>query len=781
MNSPKTLSCGLCHRWVHSVSPVAMLIAGMLLFPATARVALAADGGAGVLPAEPAIRPAPQESPVASLARLLDQLSESARELSRDGFDYQAVIESIGRDPAKLTKWVKENTRLVPYSGLLKGPQGVLMDRVGNDLDRIILLAKLVNSSGYECRLARAKLADNEAEALIASMALKPLPEIAGKPSDSYLTMNGEVDKQTQALMALVTPAIDFTKISQSLETARLADAKDHWWIQYKLAGKWIDLDPDSDGKPLSRLGQGKPVFFVCANNDLAGKIPVELFHTVTFKVMIERWNNGKLEEEPAVEAVFKTWEHPANHVYLYHRLDDKKARTAHPPQATALSELKEPAALKTALLNQHGWRPILVVNGSAKGPKSFDETGTLFAPEGGAAQMGNAVSGAFGSALNNGGTPKASQSVLTAEWVELSLARPGRAPIKIRREVFDSIGPAARAAAGNGPMPKPVYDEGQQIERAGALSGWTDHLVASCAFPWDYLKHQNTRRILDRRAAVLKAVGEPANPDNRALLQGVLAGDNLSLYSASRAMNSDRVTFQDQSNISSSSLRWRLGTDGAITANYAGDLAFNAVAATSSSSSEAYTETVRRGVADTCLEALIVGGLPYHFPTSQPTDAKVAEPPPSNTTEIFSLAARQGIQPILLRQATDPALIAMQVSDDVRQRIALDLAAGNVIVVPAKAVTASGAQRIGWWRIDAATGSTVGVMDTGGCGTAETSIEEGVVCEGTEDTVIFYRNTNGAKRWFDNATYMTRNIPKGTPEYSRIWRELYDICVAGR
>ena len=111
-----------------------------------------------------------------------------------------------------------------------------------------------------------------------------------------------------------------------------------------------------------------------------------------------------------------------------------------------------------------------------------------------------------------------------------------------------------------------------------------------------------------------------------------------------------------------------------------------------------------------------------------------------------------------------------------------MDLAAGNLVVLPAKTVTATGGQRIGWWRIDAATGSTVGVMDTGGCGTAETSIEEGVVCEGCEDTVIFDRNAMGkGARWFESATYMTRNIPKGTPEYSRVFRELFDLMVAGK
>src|SRR5258706_1623094 len=184
--------CGL--RWQLNLGVWMLVIfIAVALLAGKARVGRAADSGAGATPAESSTSPATQES-VANLARLMDQLAESTRELPRDGFDYQAIIESVGRDPAKLMMWVKENTRFVPYSGALRGPQGVLMDRVGNDLDRALLLAQLINSSGYECRLARAKLADNEAATLVASTALKPLPETAGgKPSGAYLSVDDEV------------------------------------------------------------------------------------------------------------------------------------------------------------------------------------------------------------------------------------------------------------------------------------------------------------------------------------------------------------------------------------------------------------------------------------------------------------------------------------------------------------------------------------------------------------------------------------------------------------
>src|SRR5205085_181482 len=79
------------------------------------------------------------------------------------------VIEQAGRDPGKLLQWVKEQTVFVAYQGVLRGPCGVLMDRVGNDLDRSLLLAQVVSLSGYEVRLARAQLTEAEGRDRLAS------------------------------------------------------------------------------------------------------------------------------------------------------------------------------------------------------------------------------------------------------------------------------------------------------------------------------------------------------------------------------------------------------------------------------------------------------------------------------------------------------------------------------------------------------------------------------------------------------------------------------------
>ena len=39
----------------------------------------------------------------------------------RDTFDPQVIVDNVGKDPAKLFEWVRDNTYLVPYRGALRG------------------------------------------------------------------------------------------------------------------------------------------------------------------------------------------------------------------------------------------------------------------------------------------------------------------------------------------------------------------------------------------------------------------------------------------------------------------------------------------------------------------------------------------------------------------------------------------------------------------------------------------------------------------------------------
>jgi hypothetical protein len=96
------------------------------------------------------VEPPPQQltrqQAAEQLAKLFPVLEAVDREIPRDTFDLQAIIDKAGREPAALFKWVQDETSLVPYRGVLRGATGVLMDRLGNSLDRALLLASLLHA-----------------------------------------------------------------------------------------------------------------------------------------------------------------------------------------------------------------------------------------------------------------------------------------------------------------------------------------------------------------------------------------------------------------------------------------------------------------------------------------------------------------------------------------------------------------------------------------------------------------------------------------------------------
>jgi len=84
---------------------------------------------------------------------MYEQLREREDELDKKSFSPEALADEVGNSKEALYEWVKKNTLFVPYKGTLKGSRGVLMDRLGNSLDRALLLHELLNEAGYEVRL----------------------------------------------------------------------------------------------------------------------------------------------------------------------------------------------------------------------------------------------------------------------------------------------------------------------------------------------------------------------------------------------------------------------------------------------------------------------------------------------------------------------------------------------------------------------------------------------------------------------------------------------------
>ncbi len=128
-------------------------------------------GGPQLL-AQPAATTVDHKAVKAQLAEAFAALEDAAAQIPAETADPSALLEKVGREPAKLLEWVRDNTHLAPYRGSLRGASGVLQDRVGSSLDRSLLLAELLRAAGFEVRLANGAVTD----AAKVSAAIRAIP-----------------------------------------------------------------------------------------------------------------------------------------------------------------------------------------------------------------------------------------------------------------------------------------------------------------------------------------------------------------------------------------------------------------------------------------------------------------------------------------------------------------------------------------------------------------------------------------------------------------------------
>jgi hypothetical protein len=123
-------------------------------------------------------------------------------------------------------------------------------------------------------------------------------------------------------------------------------------------------------------------------------------------------------------------------------------------------------------------------------------------------------------------------------------------------------------------------------------------------------------------------------------------------------------------------------------------DIVANTVSARPGGTRSAFGTRIEQGVADTVAEA---GGMRA-----------------GNTSGVFHAAGAQGVPTRVVAGGARGWTRPEGLSDDVIARIAADVSSGHHVSLPARPVTIDAAPSFGWWRVEAASGTTVGVMDTG-------------------------------------------------------------------
>jgi hypothetical protein len=634
---------------------------------------------------------------------LFARLEAAAADLPRTTFDPAAVVAEVGSEPEALFAWVRDRVGFVAYRGALKGAAGTLLDGGGNALDRALLLRALLAAAGHESALAHATLAP-EVAARVAASVRAPAPvgsataDLAalGARAEAELGIDGTaVAAELERLAAeasgrrteLDARAVDAADALRALVGAgpdadAAADLRerlvaDHWWVVLRAPdGTLLDLDPTlPDAEPGVRLVDAAAIVAPDAVGQLAALEGGcrdlscgDRLHTVRVGAIAEVVEDGVLVEHVLLDHELLPAELLGVPLALMVASDGDEDLD---PFATAA-----PAeALLASLLERGAWQPVLRVGADEVRGRAVTAAGvvqdSLSGGSGGGALGG--FGGGFGGGLGFGGGGDEADG-FTALWWTFEVRTPGVGVVIERRAVFDRLGAAARAG---GVEVDAAPDEAVRQGRALALGGqselglWpaapSDALLAARAVArllaerdaWSTLYTQGTALPMPEVNERLVALGNLRTPLERlALERGRGAAPQTGLFVAAHHARVRPDLSTDQ------------GYD-LIASPGAGDAGFAA--------------RLDAGARNAVLEALLAGG-----------GGAVADAFRGAPAGWVALHGASGDVALDLGSA------------DLAARVAADLAAGFVVVVPV------GPDAVGWWRVDPATGATVAVGDRG-------------------------------------------------------------------
>lgn len=641
------------------------------------------------------------------VGQLIDAAATAHRAVSRDAWDPAAVIAAVGKDRAALFAWVRDRTALVPYRGSLRGPVGVMMDRVGNSLDRSLLLGELLHQAGLEVRLANAPLDPGLVDKLVASHRTRARPALPTATLDEtalaaaiaqllgidQAALQAGLAKQQAALAALATQTrARVAQQSQALAAlvpatgapAGDADAfADHWWIQVRDGELWSDLDP-----ALPTAAPGEALAASPADTLAPADLADDRRHMLTVRVIGEVWHDDAREEAVLLEHTFAPSQFYGQRIVVQNLPLDM-------PDDRTLFAAGDPASImRKALLDQTEFAPILHVGASIVAGSSVNDRGELLsltAGDGNTIRLARAVQHAtrdgVGGATDllgalpgsdsaaGSATPRALRQAFTAEWLEIEVRAPGMPSRVVRRTIFDTIGPVADRAA----APRAALAQPARLDRAFALLGETELLPLFAQIPAAFVENRTINALVAARDVI---VAVATHQDLGALGEklATLAPIPGPLYAlATSRFSLDPQIYLDRLNVLA--MRDRLVAKGsAVAMRRDVDILANGVAVWPGAK-DARASRIAQGVADTALEAVTISCGSAMGCTRTPS-----------TSELYAATSGKGWAVVAVPQG--PA--------------AADRDAGYAIV-------AFGSTPSSWWRIDPATGETLGMNPSGG------------------------------------------------------------------
>ncbi|MBI4862197.1 MAG: hypothetical protein HY815_18355 [Candidatus Riflebacteria bacterium] len=685
------------------------------------------------------------------MQRTFMALEAVVKDIPRDTFDPGAVLEKAGRDPSRLFEWVRDNTNWVPYRGALRGPVGVLMDRVGSHLDRALLLAELLRQAKYQVRLARGGLSRETAAQLLANgwpvsnraqAPAVPVAREALEQSVADLAARFNLDpaqvKAEAVRLRLRAEAIaaevekrsklhtqELNKVWSSIgaeaaagggraveDDSCMASMQDLWWVEYLDGADWVPLCPVAGGAvkaPASILPAAVQTYGL---DKPGGAFPLDTrdCHEVTIRIVVERWDAGGREELHVLSHVLRPMELLGQRIAVRHvPMNWSKHR-----RTLVTSDGPSGQALHRAVLAEREWLPVVTVGSTVIAGSSFTASGQTDSTAASRLKSfldGGTTGARIASMLGSGRlspalakddlAPAAQDGRLTAEWLEFEIRAPSAPQRVIRRHVFDLVGPARRAAAVRVTAP-PTVEESQRLERGLSLLGETEVLLLPCQLSAEFVQHAAATATLANSAALVALVGKTDLRKPDAVARSLRDARPMStrLWSLARArqtlsrVNSD--VYLDRLNILSHHSTVVPGSDGQVSICRHFDIVANELAVRPGREKDAARVRIEQGVVDSNAELALASS-----PCGTARSAAAPFSPISGTI---------GEDWVVVRRLGGPEWAKIEVPPDVRTRIEADVSTGHVVVVAPRGAGNDGSVHHAWWRIDPVTGDTLAI-----------------------------------------------------------------------
>lgn len=660
------------------------------------------------------------------LQRTYSAMRVARQRLDRGTFDLEACAKALGDDLATLFVWVRDQTRWLAYQGALRGPQGVLMDRMGSHLDRSLLLAWLLQHAGHEVRLARSELTDAQISDLLpvvlkahAEQDEQPaneqgLDELQTQVAETAQLLDEEPGLLMQRLFEAQTESQKFVErvvdrsIQQAdglMQTLAWADAqnapddqaqpaasirealRDHWWVQVKSKDGWVDLDPI---KPTHEMGDS--LFEAAPQQTFTlDAVPAEQYHQLRVEVVAEQTTpEGLVEHVPAMQQM-----RTADTIGQTITLNWQPLNW--PSDADLFGDDKQLdiQQLRKLALEQDEWIPVLRTTAETTEKISVRADGTLNkAPGKGTVGRG------FGKALGalSGGQNK--NTHLSAVFLRLTTTMPGREAVTHQRPVIDLLGAAARRDARKGETVSFAMTETMRLNRSLAMLGSTRVALQACWIPPAYTIDQQLAGRMKNRQARLGMVHAASRNDFDGVQDAMqrLRPENIELLMLA-AQRRDVSPYADVIAITQLNLlsyvqlpQWR---DGGLLTQQGFDIIENAIDVLPHADVPARHVRLTQGVTETVLEAeLFTSDMPSVNAARRYAQSLAGHEPTPRIDTAEQLTA--------LRD---------QLSDDAYAHMAVALNEGQTIVL---AGPSSPEEPALWWRIDPTTGACLGIGPEG-------------------------------------------------------------------